>query len=155
MDGINIDEDNAKKENIPSDLNSLAHGAYRIPDLKRRKLFFLILFSLLLFTFLLDFFFNWIDFKYSLFIITPLTIYLYFLKSKTTISQSEVIQSISKHIDHSLGYYSTALTFKGLLLEPVWTVIVYDHNNPPKQRSIIEIDANTGNLVTDVYSEML
>ena len=46
-------------------------------------------------------------------------------------------------------------SFKGILLNPVWTVIVYDHKNPPKEKSIVEIDSNTGKLIGQVYSEIL
>jgi len=38
MAGINIDSDDASKENIPEDLNSLAYSAYRIPNIIRRRL---------------------------------------------------------------------------------------------------------------------
>ena len=155
MRGIDIDEDEANKENIPDDLNSLAYSAYRIPDLKRRKIFSLIIFIIILLSIILNYLFIWLDFRFSLLILSTITIYLYFVKSKMNITQSEVIQNIGPHIDHSLGYYSTALTFTGLLLKPVWTVIVYDHNNPPQQRSIVEIDANTGQLINDVYAENL
>ena len=155
MKGININAEEADKENIPDDLNALAYGAYRIPDLKRRKIFSLILFSLVILTFSLDYIFSWLDLTYSLLILIPISIYLYFLISKTKIKQSDVIQTIAAHISHSIGYYSSALTFKGILLTPVWTVIVYDHNSPPKQRSIVEVDANTGHLINNVFSEML
>ena len=155
MSGIDINEHEAIKENIPDDLNSLAYSAYRIPDLKRRRMFSLIIFIIILLTIILNYFFIWLDFRFSLLILSTIAIYLYFVKSKMKIKQSEVIQNIGPHIDHSLGYYSTALTFRGLLLKPVWTVIIYDHQNPPQQRSIVEIDTNTGQLINDVYTENL
>ena len=41
--GIDIQEDDANKENIPSDLNSLAYVDYRLPSLKRRRDYFFLL----------------------------------------------------------------------------------------------------------------
>ena len=32
-------------------------------------------------------------------------------------------------------------------------MIIYDHNNPPKQKSIIEFDAYTKKIVSDIYTE--
>ena len=155
MNGININEEEAKNENIPIDLNSLAYGAYKLPDLKRRKLFFYVLLFILLTCIALNYIIIWIDLRYSIYILLITTIYIYFLNSKIKIQQTDVVEQIGQHIDHPIGYYSTALTFKGILLNPVWTVIVYDHKNPPKQKSIVEIDSNTGELIGQVYSEIL
>ena len=59
--------------------------------------------------------------------------------------------------DSSIGYYSIALTFdfsfKFKLLKPIWTVIVYDHNNPPQKKSIVEFDSITKEIISDVYTE--
>ena len=38
-DGINIDEKDVQKENVPDDLNSLAVGSYVIPNPLRRRRF--------------------------------------------------------------------------------------------------------------------
>ena len=35
-EGININEDDVQKQNVPDDLNSLAVGSYVIPDPSRR-----------------------------------------------------------------------------------------------------------------------
>ena len=155
MEGININEKDANKENLPTDLNSLAYGAYKIPNLIRRKLFFYILSFIVLTSIVLNYFIVWIDLRYAIYLLLITTTYLYFIKSKIKIPQTGVIEKIGEHINHPIGYYSTALTFKGILLNPVWTVIVYDHKNPPKEKSIVEIDSNTGELIGQVYSEIL
>ena len=37
--------------------------------------------------------------------------------------------------------------------DSVWTVIVYSHENPPKLKSIVEINAYSLDLINDVYTE--
>ena len=62
------------------------------------------------------------------------------------------------YIEHSIGYYSVALTFLFNLkniLTPVWTVIVYSHESPTKFKTIVEINAFSGDIVTEPYSENL
>ena len=155
MSGINIDQTDAFKENIPEDLNSLAYSAYRIPDIKRRMLIRYTLLSILISVFIFDRIYTWINFSYAYVLLILISIYTLLLSSKMKIPQSDVIQLVGKYINHSIGYYSVALTFRGLLLNPVWTCIMYDHHNPPQNKSIVEIDANTGLLVGTVYSESL
>ena len=72
-------------------------------------------------------------------------------------NQNSIIEHLENIITHSIGYYSIALTFqfkfKPLFLNPVWTVIVYSHENPPKFKSIVEINAYNLDLINDVYTE--
>ena len=155
MAGINIDSDDASKENIPEDLNSLAYSAYRIPNIIRRRLITYVLFALLILVFVLDMIFPWLIFKYTYLLLLIIAIYSLIIESKISIQQSDVIELVGQYIKHSIGYYSVALTFKGYRLTPIWTCIIYDHTNPPRQKSIIEIDANTGELSGKVFTENL
>ena len=67
------------------------------------------------------------------------------------------VEFLTDKINHSIGYYSIALTFQFKfqlrLLNPVWTVIVYDHKNPPSLKTILEIDALNLVLIGDIYTE--
>ena len=155
MSGIDISEADASKENLPEDLNSLAYGAYRLPDLSRRRLFAYIILFFCISSFTLSYFLQIRIFTYPGVIFLIIFVYIYSLNNQIKIDQSEVIETTAKYIDHSVGYYSVALTFNGLFLHPVWTVIIYDHNIPPSCRSIIEINANTSELIGEVYKEML
>ena len=75
MAGINIDSDDASKENIPEDLNSLAYSAYRIPNIIRRRLITYVLFALLILVFVLDMIFPWLIFKYTYLLLLIIAIY--------------------------------------------------------------------------------
>ena len=81
---------------------------------------------------------------------------MFIVDNKFKIQQQEVIEKITGSIEHSIGYYSIALTFLFKLkniLTPVWTVIVYSHENPPQYKTIVEINALSGKIVTDPYTE--
>ena len=86
-------------------------------------------------------------------------VFILLIDNTINVKQSEVIQRVSKHIPHSIGYYSIALTFEFFknykFLKPVWTVIVYNHNNPPTMKTIIEINASTAELVSETYTESI
>ena len=155
MTGIEISQEDAANENLPDDLNSLAYGAYRLPDLSRRRFFAIILLIFCLVSISLIFFSNQNIFIYPSVIFFIIFIYIFLLDHHISVQQKEVIENAAQHIDHSVGYYSVGLTFRNFILNPVWTVIIYDHNNPPIARSIIEIDANSSKLIGEVYKEKL
>ena len=89
-------------------------------------------------------------------ILSIIALLLFLVNNKFTIQQQEVIERITNNIVHSIGYYSIALTFQFTfknILTPVWTVIVYSHENPPLNKTIIEINAFSGTVITEPYTE--
>ena len=155
MTGIEISQADASNENLPDDLNSLAYGAYRLPDISRRRMFSIILLIFCLVSLFLAFILNLNIFIYPSVIFFFIFLYIFSLNHRISVDQKEVVEKAAHYIDHSVGYYSVALTFKNFILNPVWTVIIYDHNNPPIDRSIVEIDANSSKLIGEVYKEKI
>ena len=138
VDGIEIDKKDAEDSLLPEDLNSLAVGSYVVPNPSRRKYY--------------------PAFIPTFIILVVLAALLLFLNNKFKINQGEVISNVLPYIEHSIGYYSVALTFLFNLkniLTPVWTVIAYSHESPPKFKTIVEINAFSGDIVTEPYSENL
>ena len=156
VDGIEIDKDIAEETLLPDDLNSLAVGSYVVPDPRKRQQYPYIVLSVVLISFIASLMAGFVDFV-PVFIILSFTAFLlFFVDNKFKIQQQEVIEKITNNIDHSIGYYSIALTFQFTfknLLTPVWTVIVYSHENPPINKTIIEISAFSGRVITDPYTE--
>ena len=156
VDGIEIDKDIAEETLLPDDLNSLAVGSYVVPDPRKRQQYPYIVLSVVLISFITSLMVGFVDFV-PVFIILSFTAFLlFFVDNKFKIQQQEVIEKITNNIDHSIGYYSIALTFQFTfknLLTPVWTVIVYSHENPPLNKTIIEISAFSGRVITDPYTE--
>ena len=156
-DGINIELDAAEKQMVPDDLNSLAVGSYNIPNPIIRNRYFYIFMLLAIISVLITTMNSWINLYPAAILLFLISLFIKFIENKKIVKQKEIIEIVSKYLPHSIGYYSVALTFnfsfKFKLLSPIWTVIVYDHNNPPKQKSIIEFDALTEKIISDIYTE--
>ena len=156
-EGININEEDVQKQNVPDDLNSLAVGSYVIPDPIRRRRFGHLVSVIAFLNLLLNYFIDWINFASTSLILFLVAIFIYLIDNRISLNQNSIIEHLENIITHSIGYYSIALTFefklKPLFLNPVWTVIVYSHENPPKLKSIVEINAYNLELINDVYTE--
>ena len=156
VDGINISQEDADQEYLPDDLNSLAVGSYVVPNPSKRKVYPVLSFIVGLLFLVASYFLDFINFLPVFVVIAFVTFFLTIINNKFNINQSEVIESVSTLIPHSIGYYSIALTFNfsiKAILTPVWTVIVYSHENPPIKKTIVEINAFSGIVVTEPYTE--
>ena len=158
VDGIEIDKDIAEETLLPDDLNSLAVGSYVVPDPRKRKQYPYVVLGVMLLGFIASLMIDFVSFIPVIIILSIVSFLLFFVNNKFKIQQTEVIEKITNYIEHSIGYYSIALTFQFTLkniLTPVWTVIVYSHENPPINKTIIEISAFSGRVITEPYTENL
>ena len=158
VDGIEIDKDIAEETLLPDDLNSLAVGSYVVPDPRKRKQYPYVVLGVVLLIFITSLIINFVFFIPVIIILSIIALLLFLVDNKFKIQQQEVIERITNNIDHSIGYYSIALTFQFTfknILTPVWTVIVYSHENPPLNKTIIEINAFSGEVITEPYTENL
>ena len=158
VDGIEIDKDIAEETLLPDDLNSLAVGSYVVPNPRKRKQYPYVVLGVLLLSFITSLIIDFVSFVPVIIILSIVALLLFLVNNKFKIQQQEVIEKITNNIDHSIGYYSIALTFQFTfknILTPVWTVIVYSHENPPLNKTIIEINAFSGKVITEPYTENL
>ncbi len=158
VDGIEIDKDIAKETLLPDDLNSLAVGSYVVPDPRKRSQYPYVVLGVVLLSFITSLIIDFVSFVPVIIILSIVALLLFLVNNKFNIQQQEVIERITNNIDHSIGYYSIALTFQFTfknILTPVWTVIVYSHENPPLNKTIIEINAFSGKVITEPYTENL
>ena len=158
VDGIEIDKDVAKETLLPDDLNSLAVGSYVVPDPSKRKQYPYVVLGVVLLIYITSLMIDFVSFVPVIIILSIVSLLLFVVNNEFKIRQQEVIEKISNNIVHSIGYYSIALTFQFTLkqiLTPVWTVIVYSHENPPSNKTIIEISAFSGRVITEPYTEKL
>ena len=158
VDGIDIDKDVAEETLLPDDLNSLAVGSYVVPNPRKRRQYPYVVAIVILFTLVTSLIIDFVSFLPVFIILSFIALLLFFVDNKFKIQQQEVIEKITDNIEHSIGYYSIALTFQFTIrqiLTPVWTVIVYSHENPPLNKTIIEISAFSGKVITAPYTEKL
>lgn len=71
------------------------------------------------------------------------------------VSDAEALAIAARNVDAAVGHASAALRFEGLFAKPVWNVLVYDAASPPSQRALVQIDAQSGQLVREMYVEPL
>ncbi len=71
------------------------------------------------------------------------------------VSDSEALAIAARQVEAAVGHTSAALRFEGIFATPVWNVLVYDAASPPTQRALVQIDAQTGDLVRKIYVEAL
>ena len=112
----------------------------------------------MLLSFITSLIIDFVSFVPVIIILSIVALLLFLVNNKFKIQQQEVIERITNNIDHSIGYYSIALTFQFTfknILTPVWTVIVYSHENPPLNKTIIEINAFSGKVITEPYTCLL
>ena len=158
VDGIDINQEDAEKALLPDDLNSLAVGSYIVPNPNRRKYYPVYVLLIVAITYIASLLLPFIDFTVSLIILVLVALMLFVINNEFLISQDEVIEKILNFIDHPIGYYSIALTFLFNLkniLTPVWTTIIYSHESPPKLKTIIEINAYSGEILGDTDTESI
>ncbi len=158
VDGIDIDKGVAEEALLPDDLNSLAVGSYVVPNPRKRRQYPYVVSAVILLTLLTSLIIDFVSFLPVIIILSFIALLLFFVDNKFKIQQQEVIEKITDNIEHSIGYYSIALTFQFTIrkiLTPVWTVIVYSHENPPVNKTIIEISAFSGKVITEPYTEKL
>ena len=158
VDGIEIDKNIAEETLLPDDLNSLAVGSYVVPDPRKRSQYPYVVLGVVLLSFITSLIIDFVSFVPVIIILSIVALLLFLVNNKFKIQQQEVIERITNNIDHSIGYYSIALTFQFTIkniLTPVWTVIVYSHENPPLNKTIIEINAFSGKVITEPYTENL
>tara|TARA_B100001093_G_scaffold484788_1_gene518557 strand:+ start:2039 stop:2524 length:486 start_codon:yes stop_codon:yes gene_type:complete len=156
VDGIEIDKDVAEETLLPDDLNSLAVGSYVVPDPRKRSQYPYFVFSVLVITYLTSLVIDFVTFTPTFIILVFVIILLFLIDNRFRIQQQEVIEKVTGSVEHSIGYYSIALTFLFSIrniLTPVWTVIIYSHENPPQFKTIVEINALSGKIVTEPYTE--
>jgi len=71
------------------------------------------------------------------------------------VSDTDALAIAARNVEAAVGHASAALRFEGPFAKPVWNVLVYDAAAPPTQRALVQIDAQTGELVRDIYVEPL
>ena len=81
-EGININEEDVQKQNVPDDLNSLAVGSYVIPDPIRRRRFGHLVSLVAFLNLLLNYFIEWINFGSTSLILFLVAIFIYLIDNR-------------------------------------------------------------------------
>ena len=151
-DGIHVPRDIADAEGIPEDLDANIVGPYRFPDPRRRRiagwlyaagaivLAFLALTVATLYWFTAG-------------LMAVLAVWHFRAAWPLQVDQEQALEVAAGLAPFAVGHASAAVTFHGVLSRPQWSVIMYSADDPPTQRSLVQLDATTGAPVDEVYTE--
>lgn len=151
-DGIHVPREVADAEGIPEDLDANIVGPYRFPNPRRRVLAgwmyaggagVLVLLALTV----ADLY--WV----SAALMALLAVWHFRAAWPLEVDQEQALQLAASASPFAVGHASAAITFHGLRSRPRWSVIMYSADEPPTQRSLVQLDAVSGHVVDEVYTE--
>lgn len=71
------------------------------------------------------------------------------------IDENTALQKSAAAVEFPVGHASAAVTFKGFRSRPRWAVVLYSASHPPDQRGLVVVDAVSGEVVEEVYTEAI
>ncbi len=152
-DGIVIPEATARAEAVPEDLDAGAPRPYRFPDLGRRRWAAWIYLAMAVL--LAGLAFSEPGLWITVLLMAGIAAYQRWASWHLVLDQASVLQTAAARVPFGVGHASVAVTFAGIRSRPLWQVIVYSPESPPKHRALVEIDGVTGECSEDVYIEDL
>ncbi|RIK06429.1 MAG: hypothetical protein DCC49_11460 [Acidobacteria bacterium] len=69
---------------------------------------------------------------------------------KLQVSEAEAIRIAAEELGFPIGPASVSVGWRGLRSRPIWRILVYSHEAPPKMRGLVLIDAVDGVLVSKI-----
>lgn len=68
------------------------------------------------------------------------------------VDEAEALRAAAASLGFPVGHASAQMTWRGLLSQPVWRLLCYSDENPPRSRAMVIVDGCTG-VVIEQYSE--
>lgn len=72
---------------------------------------------------------------------------------KLQVSEADAIGIAAAEFHFPLGPASVSIGWRGLRSRPVWRILAYSHEAPPKMRGLVLIDAVDGSLISKIEEE--
>ncbi len=72
-----------------------------------------------------------------------------------SLDQAGALKAAAAEVPFGVGHASVAVSFVGVRSRPRWQVILYSSESPPRHRALVEIDAVSAALCSQVYIEEL
>ncbi|MCY3652166.1 MAG: hypothetical protein OXG89_03950 [bacterium] len=155
MDGIRIPDEVAQQAGVPDDLDSSQIGPYRFPSPARRMIgsrIYLVGGILAVLGALANLGGGLLWVGAGFFLLS----YLHFMTSwPLVVQQEEALIAAAVQSEAPVGHASAALGFEGLSSRPAWNVILYSAENPPRSRTLVRLDAVTGQPIDELYTEQI
>lgn len=155
MDGIRIPAEVAREAGVPDDLDSGQLGPYRFPSPTRRRIGARVYLT----AGLLAAFGALANLGAGLWVVAIGLLALAYVHYRTAwplaVGQEEALDKAAALSPFPVGHASAALGFVGARSRPVWNLVLYSAENPPRFRALVRIDAVSGSQLDEVYMEQL
>ncbi len=79
--------------------------------------------------------------------IVVIALYQFACAYPLNIDQTQALAVASKSVGFAPGHASAQVTWSGLRSKPMWRVVLYSSEDPPRERGIVELDAVDGHVV--------
>ncbi len=150
MEPIHIPQEVADAARVPEDLDSASRGPYQFPEPNRRRVGAYIYAGLALVGLVVL-----QGGGRFVFFAGVLVIAWWHWQASWPLSGTpeQALGTAATVAPFAIGHASAAVSFHGLAARPRWHVVLYDAENPPRQRALIVVDGVTGELVGEPYVE--
>ncbi len=152
--GIYIGKEAAEAEAIPDELNADEVGEYRFPDPQRRRTA-AALYGLLALALAITGVVAGPRWWVGAALAGLISVWHVLAAWPLGIDQEQALAAAAAEVPFAVGHASAAIAFSGPRARPRWHVILYSADSPPSQRSLVQLDAVTGAVLDEVYTEMV
>jgi hypothetical protein len=80
-------------------------------------------------------------------VLVVLAVYGFVAGRSMKIDESEALVAANQVVDFPIGHASAQQSWRGLLSRPIWRLLVYSAENPPKRRGLVLVDAVDGRVI--------
>ena len=149
---LEISEEVARAQGVPSDLDATQRQPYSIPSTRRRRTaaaVYLVGAALGAGSVVAGL-------PAGMFVIVGamVVVAIWHLASawRIEILDPEALETANRATEFAVGHASAAVGFDGWRARPIWNVLVFSADDPPSQRGLVRVDAVDGHVV-EMYSE--
>jgi hypothetical protein len=140
-------------DELPEDLDVTAYvGPYVFPDIKRRRIAGTLYASVAAFTLWGGLASSNEGLIFGAVLLFVIAAYHFAAGWPLKVDQTEALAVASRTVGFPVGHASAQLSWHGLLSRPVWRILVYSADEPPKTRGLVELDAVDGRVMGE-YTE--
>lgn len=155
MDGIRVPREEAEAAGMPDDLDSGILGAYRFPSPARRRTAARIYAAAAGLAALGAL----AGLSSGFWAVSLGLLAMAFIHTQAAwplrIDQEEAFLWAAAAAPFPVGHASAALVFVGFRSRPVWAVVLYSAEDPPRRRALVRLEAATGTPLGETYIEEL
>lgn len=140
-------------DELPEDLDVTAYvGPYTFPDIKRRRIPAVIYALLAAGAFVAWWSTDNSGLLFAGLLLLGIAAYHFIAAWPLRVDQTDALVIATRTVGFPVGHASAQLAWRGLRSRPVWRILVYSAESPPKTRGLVELDGVDGSVFGE-YTE--